>query len=55
MKTFNLIAMAMFTIYLVVCFVAGFYNPIHFVFSAASMILLIIAFMEYRQTKKKDK
>lgn len=55
MKTFNLIAMVVFTITATVCFVAGFYNPCHFVLSAISVLIIIVAYAEYKQIKKEDK
>ena len=43
MKIFNLISMVVFAIMTIVTFVAGFYNPIHFLFSLMCVLLVLVA------------
>lgn len=52
MKTFNLITAVVFTIFAMVCTVAGFWNPGHFIFAIASAILALMGAIEYNQERK---
>lgn len=54
MKTFDIFAIIVFGIMALVTLVAGFYNPIHFLFSACCVALVVLACKELKSEKNKE-
>lgn len=54
MKTFDVFAIVVFGIMAFVTFVAGFYNPIHFLFSACCVAMVVIAYKELESENDKE-
>ena len=53
MKTFDVFAIIVFGIMALVTLFAGFYNPIHFLFSACCVALVVLACKELKSEKDK--
>ena len=53
MKTFDVFAIVVFGIMALVTLVAGFYNPIHFLFSACCVAMVVIAYKELESENDK--
>lgn len=54
MKTFDIVAMVFFTIYAIFGIVASFNNAAHIVTVIISVILAIIAWLDYKKEKKDE-
>lgn len=55
MKTFNIISIIVFGVMALVTLVAGFYNPIHFLFCAFCVAMVTLAYKELKSEKEKKR
>ena len=51
MKTFNIIAMVVFTITTIACVVGALYNKAHFLYATISFTMALIALCDYKNQK----